>query len=85
MLERTIVSPNAVNQHPRGGRSHLVSRLVDRGKSRIGQLGDVQIVEPDDRHIVRTAQACVGDGLQGSESDHVVGGNDRSRARKHAE
>src|SRR5215203_1184283 len=58
-------------------RGDLGGRLADRGERRRGVRGQMQVVEADDRHVVRHALAGLGDGVQHAERREIVGGEDR--------
>ena len=81
MLKRAGILGDAADEDARCGCAHLVSGLVHRGKGRIGQLGDIEVVEANDRNIFGTPQSRFAYGLQHAEGNHVIRGDDRGRAR----
>ena len=59
-----------------GGAGELEAGHLNCGERRNGDLGDVDVVEADDRKIVGYAQACAIELVQDADGGHVVGAHD---------
>ena len=57
------------------------AREANGGQRRQRELGEVDVVQPDDREVLGHAQPFVVGGAQNANGGHVVRANDRGRAR----
>ena len=61
--------------------AELLGRLPDRGERRIGPCRELDVVEADDGHVVRDAEAGGAEAAQQPDGGEVVEADDRGRLR----
>src|SRR4051812_8320196 len=76
-IRERCLSADPLKQDLRGSHAHLVKRLTDGCEARVMKGGTLDVVESDDRNIVRDLQPMIHQCLYGADRSNIVVADER--------